>query len=178
MYSIALGPRCFKRKMLSLSGPKALLFLQLLNAFITRSAVNVSAISNGFLLVFLVTTRVSIEEVCLPSFEVLNCWLNLVASCFDDENEIPLKVIASFSASRLALPSIPLIVLHILVRSVLWSMVSTKSLHFFRLCTQIRFWMSLFNLGSSGEVGSLLQRSSRLFITSSISSGTGSSWSM
>ena len=64
------------------------------------------------LLVSLVTTLVSLEEVCLPSYEVLNCWLNLVASCLDDENEIPLKVIASFSASRFALPSIPLIVLH------------------------------------------------------------------
>ena len=61
-----------------------------------------------FLLVSLVTTRVSLEEVCLPSFEVLNCRLNLVANCLDDENEIPLKVIASVSASRFALPSIPL----------------------------------------------------------------------
>ena len=77
----------------------------------------------------------SLEEVCRPSFDVLNCWLNLVAICLDDENEIPLKVIASFSVSRFALPSIPLIVLHSLVRSVFWSMVSTKSLHFFRLCT-------------------------------------------
>ena len=91
---------------------------QLLIAFITRSVVNVRTISNGFLLVSLVTTLVSLEEVCLPSFEVLNCWLNLVASCLDDENEIPLKVIASFSASRFALPSIPLIVLHSLVTSV------------------------------------------------------------
>ena len=106
MCSISLGPRCFKWKMLSLSGPNAVLFLQLLIAFITRSAMNVRAISNGFLLVSLVTTRVSLEEVCLPSFEVLNCWLNLVASCLDDENEIPLKIIASFSASRFALPSI------------------------------------------------------------------------
>ena len=89
MYSMALALRCFKWKMLSLSGPKALLFLQLLIAFITRSVVNVRTISNGFLLVSLVTTLVSLEEVCLPSFEVLNCWLNLVASCLDDENEIP-----------------------------------------------------------------------------------------
>ena len=37
----------------------------------------------------------------------------------DDENEIPLKEIASFSAVRFALPSIPLIVLHSLVISVL-----------------------------------------------------------
>ena len=70
MYSMALGPRCFKWKMLSLSGPKALLFLQLLIAFITRSVVNVCTIPNGFLLVFLVTTLVSLEEVCLPSFEL------------------------------------------------------------------------------------------------------------
>ena len=48
-------------EMLSLSGPKALIFLQLLIAFITRSAVNVRAISNGFLLVSLVTTQVSLE---------------------------------------------------------------------------------------------------------------------
>ena len=143
MYSMALGPRCFKWKILSLSGAKALLFLQLLIAFITRSVANVRTISNGFLLVSLVTTLVSLEEVCLLNFEVLNCWLNLVASCLDDENEIPLKVIASFSASRFALPSIPLIVLHSLVRSVFWSMVSTKSLHFYRLCIQIRFWMAL-----------------------------------
>ena len=60
MYSITLGPRCFKWNMLSLSGPKALLFLQLLIAFIIRSAVNV----------FPVTTRVSLEEVCMPNFEV------------------------------------------------------------------------------------------------------------
>ena len=112
--------------MLSLSGPKALLFLQLLIAYITRSVVNVRTNSNGFLLVSLVTTLVSLEEVCLPSFEVLNCWLNLVVS-LDDENEIPLQVIASFSASRFALPSIPLIVVHSLVTSVFWSMVSTKS---------------------------------------------------
>ena len=112
-------------------GPKALLFLQLLIVFITRSVVNVRTISNGFLLVPLVTTLVSLEEVCLPSFEVLNCWSNLVASCLDDENEIPLKVIVSFSASRFALPSIPLIVLHSLVTSVFWSMVSTK---FFSVC--------------------------------------------
>ena len=81
MYSIALGPRFFKWKMLSLSGPNALLFLQLLIALVTMSAMKVSAISN----------QISLEEECLPSFEVLNCLLNLVASCVDDENEIPLR---------------------------------------------------------------------------------------
>ena len=164
--------------MLSLSGPYALLFLQLLIALVTMSAVKVSAISIGFLLVSLVTNRVSLDEECLPSFEVFNCLLNLAASCVDDEKEIPLKEIASFSAVRFALPSIPLIVLHSLVISVLWSMFSTKSLHFCGLCSQMRFWMSLFSLGSSGEVRSLLRRSSRLVITSSISAGTGSSWSL
>ena len=94
------------------------------------SAVNVSAISIGFFLVYLVTNRVSLEEECLPSFEVLNCLLNLAASCLDVENEIPLKVIASFSAVRFALPPIPLIVLHNLVKSVFWSMFSTKSQFF------------------------------------------------
>ena len=123
-------------------------------------------------LVSRVTNRVPLEEECLPSFEVLNCLLNLAASCLDDENKIPLKVIASFSAMRFALPSIPLIVLHSLVSSVFWSMFSTKSLRFCRLCSQMRFWMSLFSLGSSDEV----RMSSRLVITSSISAGTGSSW--
>ena len=54
-------------------------------------------------LVSLVTNRVSPEEECLPSFEVLNGLLNLAASCLDNEYEIPLKVIASFSAVRFAL---------------------------------------------------------------------------
>ena len=75
-----------------LSGPDALLFLQLLIALITKSAVNVCAISIGFLFVSLVTNRVSLEEVCLPRFEVLTCWLHLTASCLDDENEILLGV--------------------------------------------------------------------------------------
>ena len=174
------------------------------------SAVNVSAISIGFHLVSLVTNRVSLEEECLPSFEMVNCLLNLAAICLDDGNEIPLKVIASFSAVRCALPcvvlcralcsavrcalpcvvlcralcsavrcaqpSIPLIVLHSLVIYVFWSMFSTKSLKCCRLCSQMRFWMSLFSLGSSNEVGSLLRRSSRLVITSRISAGTGFSW--
>ena len=116
--------------MLSLSGPNALLFLQLLIALVTMSAVNVSAISIDFLLVSLVTNLVSLEEECLDSFVVLNCLLNLEARCLDDKNEIPLKVIASFSAVHFALPSIPLIILHSLVRSVFRSMFSTKSLHF------------------------------------------------
>ena len=176
MYSIALGPRCFKWKMLSLSGPKALLFLQLLIAFITRSVVNVRTNSNDFLLVSLVTTLGSLEEECLPSFEVLNCWLNLVASCLDDENKIPVEgtsfilCLTFCSAINSFNSSTQLGQVCLLVHGF------NKVSPFFRLCTQIRFWMALFNLGSSGEVGSLLRRSSRLFITSSISAGTGTGY--
>ena len=61
--------------------------------------------------------------------------VDLVASCLDDENEIPLKVIASFSASHFALPSIPLIVLHSLVASVFWSQ---QNLSIFAFC--VRRW--------------------------------------
>ena len=140
--------------------------------------MNVRVIYNGFLLVSLVTTRVSLEEVCLPSFEVLTCWLNLMASCLDDENEIPLKVNCFVFCLAFCSAINSLLVLHSLGRSVFWALVSTKSLHCFRFYTQIRFWMALLNLGSSGEVGSLLRRSSRLFITPSIFAGTASSWSM
>ena len=59
-----------------------------------------------------------------------------MASCLDDEKKIPLKVIASFSASRFALPSISLIVLHSLSRFVFCSMLSTQSLHLCSLCLQ------------------------------------------
>ena len=153
--------------------------LQLLIFLVTMSAVNVYTISIGFLLVSLVTNRVSIEEECLPSFEVLNCLLNLAASCLDDETEIPLKVIASVSAVPFALPSIPLIVLHSLVRSVFWSMFSTKSLYFCRLSSHICVSGCLYSvLAVQTRWGLFLRRSSRLFITSSISAGTGSSWSM
>ena len=134
MYSIALGLRCLKWKMLRLSGPKALLFLQLLVALITRSAVNVCAISMDFLIVSRVTNRVLPEEVCLSSIYVVNCWLNMAASSLDDESELPLKAIASFSASRFALPSIPLMVLLSLVTSVFSSKIPTKYLHCCLLC--------------------------------------------
>ena len=124
--------------MLNLSGTNVLLFLQLLVILITRSAVNVCAIYNGFLLVSPITNGLFLKEVCLPNFEMLN----LMASCLDDENEISLKAISLFSALHFALPSIPFIVLHSLVRSVFWSMVSTKSLNLFSLYTQMRFWVA------------------------------------
>ena len=53
----------------------------------------------------------------------------------DDENELTLKVIASFSASRFALPSIPLMVLHSLVSSVFLSKVS-KNIYIFPFCVR------------------------------------------
>ena len=56
--------------------------------------------------------------------------------------------------------------------------VLNKISPFFCLCSHMRCWMSLFSLGSSDEVGSLLRRSYRLVITSSISAGTGSSLSL
>ena len=99
----------------------------------------------------LVTTRVSLEEVRLPSFDVLNCWLNLAEICLDDENELPLKVIASFSASRFALPSIPLMVLHSLVTYVFWSKVSTKSQFFPFVCIDAVLDV-IIQSGSLGEV--------------------------
>ena len=129
-------------KMLSLPGPKALLFLQAWIALITRSTENVCAISKNLLFVTLVNFRVSPEEVCLLSLDVLNCWLNLVATCLDNKNELPFKVIASFSASRCALPSSPLMVLLSIMTSICWSKVSTTSLHVCLLCTSMRFLMS------------------------------------
>ena len=138
MYSMALGPRCFKWKMLSLSGTKALLFLQLLISLLTRSVVNVCVISKDSPLLLIGSHL----KKCVPSFDVMNCWLNLAVICLDDENELPLKVIASFSASRFSLPSIPLMVLHSLVISVFLSKVSKKFLQFCLLCAYMRFWMS------------------------------------
>ena len=70
-----------------LVGPKALLFLQLFIAFLPRSAVNVPMVSSWF-----------------PSSLLGSLLKKYVCSCLDDENEIPLKVIALFSASRFALP--------------------------------------------------------------------------
>ena len=76
-------------------------FYSSLIAFITRSEVNDCAISNDFLLASIVTTRVSLEEVCPAQFRSIELLVDLVASCLDGD-EIPLKVIATFSASRFA----------------------------------------------------------------------------
>ena len=61
-YSIALGP-------------KALVLLQLHIPLVTWSVVNVSADVNDFHLISLDTSWVSQKEVCLPSFDVVNCLL-------------------------------------------------------------------------------------------------------
>ena len=61
--------------MLSLSGPKARVLLQLLIPLVTWSVVNVTAEVNDFRLISLDTNLVSRKEVCLPSFEVVNCRL-------------------------------------------------------------------------------------------------------
>ena len=92
-----------------------------------------------------------LKKCVFQDFGVFNCWLNPAANCLDNENEVPLKVIASFSASRFALPSIPLMVIHSLMISVFWSKVSTKSLNLF--CVR------RYGLAVQGELGALLQKS-------------------
>ena len=72
-YSIPLDPRCFRWKMLNLSGPNAQVLLQLLIPLVTWSVVNVTAEVKDFRLISLDTNGVSREEVSLPSFEVVNC---------------------------------------------------------------------------------------------------------
>ena len=49
--------------------------LQLLIPLVTWYVVNVTAEVNDFRLISQDTNRVSREEVCLPSFEVMNCRL-------------------------------------------------------------------------------------------------------
>ena len=55
----------------------------------------------------MVINWISLEEVCLPSFEVLNCMLNLVDSCLDDGNNLRLKVIAAFCSAIISFNSSP-----------------------------------------------------------------------
>ena len=52
-----------------------LVLLQLLNPLITWSVVNVTADINDFCFISQDTIRVSREEVCLPSFDVVNSLL-------------------------------------------------------------------------------------------------------
>ena len=71
--------------MLSLSGPKARVLLQLLITLVTWSVVNVTAAVNDFRLISLDTNRVSREEVCLPSFEGVKCRFKYLALCFGED---------------------------------------------------------------------------------------------
>ena len=80
-------------------------------------------------------------------------------------------MMASFSAFG-DLPSIALIV-HSLEGSVLWSSVSTNCLHVFLRCSFVVLVISSFICRRAGEVRSLDLRSSRAFILSHISAGTG-----
>ena len=68
-----------------LSVPMARVVLQPLIPFVTWSVVNVTAEVNDFLLIFLDTNRVSRDEMCLPSFDVLNCRLKYLAICFAED---------------------------------------------------------------------------------------------
>ena len=70
-YSIPLDPRLFRGKMLILSGPKSRVLMQLLIPLVTWSVVHVTAEVNDFHSISLDTNRVSQEEVCLSSFEVV-----------------------------------------------------------------------------------------------------------
>ena len=119
--------------------------------------MNVCAISKNSLSVFLVNNQVSSEEGRLLSFDVLNCLLHL-------------------SASRFALPSIPLMVLHSLVTSVFWSKVSTKSFHFCVHSCGSGCHNSV--LAGQARCGLFHKGHLVLVITSNISAGTGSSWSL
>ena len=83
-YSIPLDPRCFRWKMLSLAGPDDRVLLQLLIPLVTWSVVNVTAEVKDFRLISLDTNRVSWEEVCLPSFEVVNYQFKNLAICFGE----------------------------------------------------------------------------------------------
>ena len=176
-YAIALGPKCFWWKMLSLSGPKAFVLLQLLMARVTRSVVNVTVVSLGFRRTSLDTNRVSREELCLPSFDVANYLLNRLAICFGESTWEPLMVMASFSAVCFNLPSSALIVRYSLEEVDLWSKVSTNVLHLSRLCLFFAWLISSFIYGRVGEVGSRDLRSSRALIISKMSAGKAPVWS-
>ena len=69
---------------LSLPCPNALVLLQLRIPLVTWSVLNVTA-DNDFRLISLDTNRVSREEVCLPSFDVVNWLLKPLAICFEDD---------------------------------------------------------------------------------------------
>ena len=151
-----------------------MVLLQLRIPLITWFVVNDTADINNFRLIFLDTSRVSREEVCLPSFDVVNCLLKQLVICFGEDTTESAKVMVSFPAFGGDLPSIALIVIHSLERHVLWSSVSRNCLHLFLRCLFVVLAISSFICCRAGEVGSLDLRSSRAVILSNISAGNGS----
>ena len=61
------------------------MLLQLLIPMVTWSVVNVSADVNDFRLSYQDTSRISREEVCLPSFDVVNFLLKKSEICFGED---------------------------------------------------------------------------------------------
>ena len=59
--------------------------LQLFISLVIWCVVNVIAEVNNFSLISLDTNRVSREEVCLSSFEVVNCRLKYLVICFGQD---------------------------------------------------------------------------------------------
>ena len=140
MYSSALGSRYFKWKMLSLPGSNILLCLQRLIALVSKSNVNVLPSPWVSIFSLLLLIKSLFRKCIYPVFVVLNCWLNLQASCLGYGKKVPLTVSDSFSAWCFALPLIPWTVLHRLFKSIYWYMVSAKSLDIFPfVCTYV-FW--------------------------------------
>ena len=76
MYSMYIGPSCFKWTMLSLSGQGALLFPQVLIDHLSRSVVNVCVISKDFLFVSL--THVYINRLYAELNQTINYWLPII----------------------------------------------------------------------------------------------------
>ena len=69
----------------SLSGPNALELLHPLIAFLTSSVENCVASVSDFLLVALTVFLVSRDDLWIPSFDVVNCWLNLLAMSLGED---------------------------------------------------------------------------------------------
>ena len=131
--------------MLRKSEPYALLLIQLLLrlvtwSLVTWSLVNDSASFREIRFTSFDTWRVLLNEECLPSLEVVNWRLQLLTISFGEVWGLHVKVMPSFSAACLDLPSIPLIVRHCLVLSVLWSMLSANSFHCLLLRSDVVWW--------------------------------------
>ena len=83
----------------------------------------------------------------------------------------PMKVIHLFFSVRPDLPSIPFIVRHNPVLSVLWYMLSTNYLHCLILWSDVPLVISSFIVDSRCEEGSCMRRSCRSSIMTRITTG-------